>query len=32
MKQLENGLERLYNSKKNLEYLLDIAEDKGIDN
>ena len=32
MKQLENGLERLYNTKKNLEYLLDIAEDREKDN
>lgn len=32
MKQLENGLERLYNTKKNLEYLLDMVEDKEISN
>ncbi|NMA87401.1 MAG: cysteine--tRNA ligase [Tissierellia bacterium] len=31
MEQLENGLDRLYNTKKNLEYLLDIAEDSKID-
>ncbi len=28
MEQIENGLERLYNGKKNLEYLLDMAEDR----
>lgn len=31
MEQLENGLERLYNSKKNLQYLLDKAGDKGME-
>jgi cysteinyl-tRNA synthetase len=31
MEQLENGLERLYNTKKNLEYLLGMAEDKETD-
>jgi cysteinyl-tRNA synthetase len=30
MKQIENGLERLYNGKKNLEYLLEKAEDKEL--
>ncbi|NMB07134.1 MAG: cysteine--tRNA ligase [Tissierellia bacterium] len=32
MEQLENGLERLYNTKKNLEYLLDMAEDSKVEN
>lgn len=32
MEQLANGLARLYNSKKNLEYLLDKSEDKGMEN
>ncbi|MCF6461417.1 cysteine--tRNA ligase [Clostridium sp. Cult3] len=31
MKQLENGLERLYNGKNNLEYLVDRTEDKALD-
>ena len=31
MEQLESGLDRLYNTKKNLEYLLDIGEDGEID-
>ncbi|MDR7857796.1 cysteine--tRNA ligase [Tissierella sp.] len=31
MKQIENGLERLYNGKKNLEYLLGKVEDKELD-
>ncbi len=30
MKQIENGLERLYNGKKNLEYLLEKTEDKEL--
>ncbi len=30
MKQIENGLERLYNGKKNLEYLLEKAEDREL--
>lgn len=28
--QAQNGLERLYNSKNNLEYLMDICEDKEL--
>lgn len=31
MNQTQNGLERLYNSKKNLEYLLDKVEEREID-
>ncbi|NLK43860.1 MAG: cysteine--tRNA ligase [Tissierellia bacterium] len=31
MKQMENALERLYNGKKNLEYLLDKSEDRPLD-
>lgn len=30
MVQIENGLERLYNGKKNLEYLLEKAEDREL--
>ena len=30
MDQTKNGLERLYNAKKNLEYLLDKAEEKPL--
>lgn len=30
MKQTENGLERLYNGKKHLEYLLDKVEDREL--
>lgn len=30
MKQIENGLERLYNGKKNLEYLLEKTEDRKL--
>lgn len=30
MKQMENALERLYNAKKNLKYLLDRAEDREL--
>ncbi len=30
MQQMESGLERLYNGKKNLEYLLDKAEDREL--
>lgn len=30
MTQTENGLERLYNGKKNLEYLLEKTEDKAL--
>lgn len=30
MSQTENGLERLYNGKKNLEYLLDKVEDREL--
>ena len=30
MEQIENGLDRLYNGKKNLEYLLDMAEDREV--
>ncbi|HEY8363649.1 MAG TPA: cysteine--tRNA ligase [Tissierellaceae bacterium] len=30
MKQMEKGLERLYNGKKNLEYLLDKTEDRPL--
>jgi len=32
MNQLENGLERLYTTKKNLEYLLDKTENTGTNN
>jgi cysteinyl-tRNA synthetase len=31
MNQMENALERLYNGKKNLEYLLENAEDRELD-
>ncbi len=30
MKQMENALERLYNGKKNLEYLLDKSEERDL--
>ncbi|HAE92347.1 MAG TPA: cysteine--tRNA ligase, partial [Tissierella sp.] len=30
MKQIENGLERLYNGKKNLEYLFEKTEDRKL--
>lgn len=30
MKQMENALERLYNAKKNLKYLLDRAQDREL--
>lgn len=30
MEQIENGLERLYNGKKNLEYLFNMAEDRQV--